>query len=141
MESQTVSKSMLSLFDSVVNENPMPIPVSPMALDDYRKMTHKQKESISEKLFQNEEISEYQEKKWRAELYNRDCYIFITEILGGKWGDQGQSDNAKRHALEVKKEQFERAILNNPYPFESLRLKIQPKKTDISYNLKIDWDE
>src|SRR3990167_4575031 len=102
MDSLTVSNTLPSLFDSVVNENPKNSPMAPKDLLDYRALGKYEQIRVSEKLFQLEHIKQYLDDKWEAERHNRDCFLWLWEV------HQTENDDQKRHALEVKLTQFKR---------------------------------
>jgi len=126
---------MPSLFESVAGENPLPIPVAPYEMGEYRKMSLRQRESISSKFFDNPDIKDYQDRKWRVELHNRDCYLWLKDL------EKTETDPARQHAIQVKIEQFERAIINNPYPFTALALDMTGQDRQRNIKERVDWDE
>ena len=108
----------MTLFESVTSSNPMQIPERPNLLgmpDSERDSAH----------------NAHLNAKRKAELHNRDSFLWLYEVLTGKWGDHGQETENKRHALLTKLEQFRTAIrkTKNPslpvdfknYPFDSFR--------------------
>ncbi len=127
MESLNNSSTLsLSLFQSLVNENPKTPqnykkqdnknPWPPSDLIDYRKMRKFEQFKISEKFHQQEHIKEYLEAKWKAELHNRDTFMYLWDL------HKTDQDEKKLHALEVKLSQFKRVIMAQEKPYPVLKL-------------------
>ena len=105
-----------SLFQAVVNENPRSAPLPPQDLVEYRLLSKYEQIKVSDKFHQQEHIRQYLEDKWKAEIHNRDCFLWLWEVY------QTEHDDQKRHALEVKLTQFKRAIVAQDKPYPSIML-------------------
>lgn len=115
----------LSLFDGIINENPWKQPAR-MTINEYKNLSDKGKEDANK---------DYIEKKWRSELHNRDCFLWLWELY------QSEKDHDLSHAIETKLAQFKRAILAQENPYPALRLDFKEKYILKTQEEKIDWNE
>jgi len=105
-----------SLYDTAMSYEPMPIPDAPPEVSVFRELTRIEKERTGEKFYSQDFVREYMDKKWTAELHNRDCFTFI-------WDGYCKITNpVKKAKLRDKISKFRVAILNTPNPYRSLRL-------------------
>ena len=137
-ESQTVSKSsekgLLSLYDAVIIAEPQGFPARPKELCDYDQLSQDKRFEISDRLFKHEDIQEYLDIKWSAELHNRTSFIYLYEILSTPL-TQAQKDRVLSQMTK-----FKDAILSNDHPFPALCLNFknyQFKET----REKASWNE
>ena len=94
----------------------MPIPQPPNDLLEFRRLNKYEKEKISLKLFEQGHIKTYMDDKWKAELHNRDSFLWLWEVY------KTETDQARRHALENKLDQFKKVIQRQENTFQALLL-------------------
>lgn len=145
MESQSNSGTLSqipSLVQSVINENPKSIPSPPKDLVEFRLLSKYEQLKISDKFYQQEHIKVYLEDKWKAELHNRDCFIWLWEVYSGKWNVE--LNDQQRHALETKMTQFKRVIVAQEKPYPALLLDFEKHQFKAPGEIKsqnVAWDE
>jgi hypothetical protein len=126
----TLNNKALTMFESITSVNPQTTP-GRISRTDYEQMTDDEKSEFNKT---------YGERKWKSELHNRDSFIWLWEVYSGVWGDCGQKDPIKRHALEVKMGQFKNAIQKNSNGYPALRLDFS-KYPFRSHAESVDWDD
>ena len=143
MESLTIlNTSLPSLFQTVVNENPKPVPAPPQDLVEYRLLSKFEQFKVSEKFNQQEHIKNYLEDKWKVELYNRDCFIWLWEVYAGKW--KVELDDKKKEILEIKMSQFKKAIMKQDRTYIALKLnfdKFPFKDSSVINPAEVAWND
>lgn len=97
------------------------------------------------------EISKYQpreiietdlDERWRAELYNRDCFIRLYDLFQNKspWPVGCGEDIKAKEAIRLKMIQFKKKIVSNQKSFASLALDFSKFKFG-EITETIGWDD
>lgn len=92
---------------------------------EFKKMPLFEQNKQKSEFCKREDIKEYLENKWKAELYNRDMYLLIFSQIR----DNDQKD--KTSTLIFKANEFKRTIKGYSKPFEALNVDFE--KNDIPF--------
>lgn len=106
-------------FFGIETLSPKISPDAPGKLKEFKRMSkqHQQQEAV--KFFSQYEIKEYIDTKWRNELFNRDNYLYLIDIL-----HKISESDSNRQLVKNKITQFGQAIKNVENPFRALLIKI-----------------
>ena len=115
MDSQTASNT-LSLFEACVNVSPAQQPIIPRSMVDFQNLSNLDQLKLSEKFYNQPIIKEYTEAKWKAELFNRDSFLWLWDVL------QLETDEIKKDVINKKLLEFKKAIDLWDSPYFSLLL-------------------
>lgn len=145
----------MTLFEALTCEDPHPIPPPPLELVEFRhwKANDSKREGFETRdrkereFFRQEFIQEYLELKWKAELFNRDTYLWLLDYRAN-YMDKKNLDEARVIGKFIVK--FAQAINEYTHPYRALRVDVrkelveeQPpenKRLVDELNRK-DWDE
>ena len=105
-----------SLFESAMSNEPQIVPDPPAELSLFRSLPREEKFKASEKFYAQDFVQEYLELKWKAELHNRTCFLFLWE------GYKRITNREKKDRLEVKLVRFKNVIRDTDHPFKALRI-------------------
>lgn len=112
---QVGKKNCPTIYDEINSYHPKEINPPPDELIAFRKIrcreTEKQKKFYSQ-IF----IQEYFDEKWKREIFNRDCFLRLYELI------QVSTDARERTALQTKLDQFKRVIEKYSHPYMVLAL-------------------
>jgi len=104
-----------SLFSVMTNRKPQPIEPPPDELVSYRNSTQYAKDkAIDAGFFQQQFIEAYLDKKWKAELYNRDTLIWLCTIY------KEEVDHEKLDKIRKKADEFKSFINRYNHPYRAL---------------------
>lgn len=123
----------ITLFESCINENPRYQPTVPREMEEFREMNKYEKEKSGEKFYAQLFIQKYMEDKWKAELHNHDCFVWLWDIL------QGETDDLKRARIRTKLKEFKDAIDKYRDPYSALRLDFT--QYGFGVHSTQEWDE
>ena len=123
-QSQVGSRDSFTLFESVTAENPKRAPER-ITIEEYRSIPESGRDQVNK---------DYLDKKWKVELHNRDCFLWLWEVY------KTETDLQRKHALEVKMSQFRKAIINTQKSYPALMLDFK-KYTFSDKTETVDWSE
>ena len=115
-----------TIYEEINAYQPKRVSLPPIELRNFRDL---KKPSIEEqkKFYGQEFIEDYIEKKWTAELYNRDTFLRLYGLYNNADGDE-------KRAVLVKLNMFYNQILKTDSPYYVLGLKFKefdfPKKNE-----------
>lgn len=94
-----------TVYDEISCYQPKDEPLRPWKMGEFLKQPREYQRDKSAAFYAQDDIREYMEANCQAQLYNRDCFLRLFELLG-----EHKDDQAVRHALEVKLAQFKAKI-------------------------------
>lgn len=133
MSSQTPSNTLPTLYESCINAKPEYQPPEPRGMVDFRDLSRTEQAKMSEKFYAQTEIKEYTEKKWKVELHNRDCFLWLWDVL------KEATDTIERGKLREKLQEFKTAIERQNNPYEALLVNF--KNYGFGVHSQTEWDE
>lgn len=123
------------LYSGIVSDEPKITPPPPKELVEFRELSKYEQSKDSEKFFSQEFIEEYLDKKWKAELFNRDTFIWLWKIL------QEEKDEIRQKTIKNRLRVFEKAIITQYKPFAALIIDLKGYKYGGIDPKEIEWDE
>lgn len=75
------------VFAEIVSYSPIDIPVEPYELRCFNDRPAEYRFQNQDKFYAQEFMKQYLNEKWKAELYNRDCYLRLLELREQYHGD------------------------------------------------------
>ena len=140
LNSRTVSRNTLNLFESITAENPLPHPPRLQALIDYDKLSRPEQFKVKENFFKDEAVKEYLDLKWKVESHNKNCFEWLVEYRD-EFMDK--ENTAHVNAIQIKLDQFAKVIRATVKPFQALY--IDPSKYGVDavekYSEVHGWQE
>ena len=106
----------INLYEAIMEPEPMSIPIEPAEINAFRSLSKNEKSRTSQEFYSQDFVKEYFEKKWKAELHNRDCFLWLWE------GYKNITDKIKHNAISGKMTKFKIAIFSNKNPYKALAL-------------------
>jgi len=104
-----------SVLEEINAYQPMAQPGRPVELNEFYLQPKGAQASNADKFFKQDFIKDYLDKKWEAELNNRDCFLRLYELYK-------QDDVTYKNQLLAKLNQFKNVILRQKKTFKTLCL-------------------
>jgi hypothetical protein len=111
----TGKKHCTSILEEINSYQPMAQPGRPVELNEFYLQPKGSQAANADKFFKQDFIKEYLDKKWEAELNNRDCFLRLYELYK-------QDDGTYKNQLLAKLNQFKNVILRQKKTFKTLCL-------------------
>src|SRR3990167_10608531 len=89
-----------SLYEAIINVMPMEVPIEPNEISKYRSLSKPEKARTSQEFYSQEFVKDFFERKWKAELHNRYCFLWLWE------GYKNIIDKVKRNAISERMAKF-----------------------------------
>jgi len=137
--SESLSRDKITLFESIVNDSPKSIPTEPQEVREFHALSKIEQMKTAELYYDNDAVKDYYEVKWKAELHNRDCFLWLWEV----YKDEPKEEFGRRRALEDRMAQFRRVITGSYRPYKALMLNFAKYKFNepgAPGGKQVEWD-
>lgn len=122
-----------TVLDEINSYQPKTVKVAPNELREFRLSSNQNRRETAEKFFKQDFIKDYIDEKWNIEIYNRDAFYRLYELLGENEGLSYQ--------IRLKLNQFKTAILQTHNPYKALGVNFRKYPYNETVNEQVEWDE
>lgn len=131
---QMADKYCPTVLEEINSHQPKTMKAAPELLMNYRRASKDEQYKLKDKgFFIQETIKEYLDEKWIVEVYNRDSFHRLYDLL--------QENADLSYQISLKLNQFKKVILNTIHPYRALALDFDQFKYDENVSEQVAWDE